>query len=115
MLAADIRFAQRMSIIEGRRWFISFDIANNLYRVRHLFPPTIVKTVEIPNGVSLRFTSYPDLFYLPRGTPTNGMSIWLSKGNYWQRTTVTPGGGRVDIKEIVYSTNGSQPITLIDD
>jgi len=108
-IQADLRLAQRMAMIEGRRWGVMFDRLENRYYVYHHLPRTTVKTVDVPNGALIREISHTELVYTPRGTASTGFRIWLSKGRYWQRTTATVSGGRIEIKEIVVSTNGSKP------
>jgi Tfp pilus assembly protein FimT len=111
MLASDLRYAQRMAIIEGRRWYVQFDVTYGRYLVRHQNPVTTVKMVELPPGVVIQNVTANQLTYLPRGTPSTGLGVWLSKGRFWQRTTVVPSGGRAQVKEMVVSADGREPVT----
>ena len=108
-LQADMRFAQRMAMIEGRRWGILFNRRDSEYIIYHLDPRTVYKTVKLSNGVEIREFSAPDMVYLPRGTGSHGFRIWLAKGNYWQRLTATVSGGRVAVKEMQWSTGRYPP------
>jgi prepilin-type N-terminal cleavage/methylation domain-containing protein len=102
MLQADLRYAQRMAVIEGRRFGILFDIAENRYFIQSSQPREDIKTVPLPDGVILASTNAPASYvgYLPRGTGTHGCTVQLRKGRYWQNLTINVSGGRVEIKEI---------------
>lgn len=111
MLQADLRYTQRMAMIEGRRWGILFDVVENQYFVYSTNPTEVEKTVAIPHGVMLVETSAPDMEYLPRGTGSHGFRVTLAKGRYWQRLTATVSGGRIAIKEMQWVTD-SEDIPL---
>lgn len=104
-----MRYAQRMAMIEGRRWGVLFDVKANRYALYHKDPYETVKTVTLTNNVQLREANKPYMEYLPRGTGTHGMTIALSKGNFWQNLTTGVSGGRVEIKEMRRSADGSKP------
>lgn len=100
-LQADIRRAQQMAIIEGRRWRVQFDIDQNRYRVHPMPRPVDVYWIYLPNGVEinlLRPRAYID--YLPRGTASSGFSIYLRSGRYQQRLTATVSAGRIAVFDI---------------
>ena len=107
-LQADIRYAQRMAIIEGRRWGVAFDGEANLYHIgtfRHLAGfgyviDRIEKTIPLENGVFIFHLSHDNMVYLPRGTAASGFSVMLAKGPYRQRLTATVSGGRVHVYSI---------------
>lgn len=105
MIQADLRLAQRMSIIEGRHWGVQFDVVGNQYHVYSTKPLKTVKTVAIPGGVSLVQTTASRLEYLPRGTVTAGFRITLKNGRYGQQLTATLSGGRIEIKDIQESAS----------
>jgi prepilin-type N-terminal cleavage/methylation domain-containing protein len=101
-LQADFRYAQRRAIMEGHKFGIEF--ASNSYKVVTLgvrMEHVELKTVELPDGVRfIRYTE-PFLYYLPRGTISEGSRILLNKGRYNQELTTTLSGGRVRIWDIV--------------
>jgi len=109
-LQADLRYVQRRAIMEGREFGIQFD--SHLNRYQFLFrdsnnSPTVYgEYVYLGNEVRLSNVTFTNgqLFYLPRGTPSNGGSIFLVVGSgdgvYEQQITVTPSGGRVFVMEI---------------
>ena len=98
-LKADFRWAQRMALIEGRRWEIRFDRDNNRYFIRsHERDRSYV--VYLPKGVEIDHSTHTFLEYLPRGTVSSGFSIHLRYGSYMQRMTANVSGGRIYIFEI---------------
>jgi hypothetical protein len=99
-LQADLRYAQRMAMIEGRTWGVAFDAGKNQYKVYCAGVLAPEKTVGFTGGVRLEYVSFPDMVYLPRGTGTHGMTIKLSNGKYRQDITATVSGGRIEIKDI---------------
>jgi prepilin-type N-terminal cleavage/methylation domain-containing protein len=102
MIQADMRFAQRMAIIDGRTWDISFDRVRHQYTLNPLGPEPAM-TIDLPNGVRILNTTFAGgdrTSYTPRGTPGRSGTITLTKGRYTQDLTVVPSGGRVEIKEI---------------
>jgi type II secretory pathway pseudopilin PulG len=102
MLQADMRYAQRRAIMEGRRIGVHFNIADNSYSVVAAVSPTRVtalRTIHFPDGVDLASVSGNldnRIMFLPRGTAVPG-TILLRNGVYEQRITTTLGGGRVHI------------------
>ncbi|MCL2202665.1 MAG: GspH/FimT family pseudopilin [Defluviitaleaceae bacterium] len=104
-LQADLRYAQRRSIIEGRQFGIAFDVAQNRYRIISTVPTRTVRTVYVQGGATLLETSAPRLLFHPRGTPTAGFRITMAKGTDTQRITASVSGGRIrvfDINELDY-------------
>ena len=100
MLQADLRYAQRRAMAEGRRVGISFEPARNRYRIMAFDSYEVIRTVYFQDGVRLRHNSGPHLYFLPRGTASSGFRIRLSNGRYWQELTATVSGGRIKIFEI---------------
>jgi len=104
-LQADIRYAQRRAIIEGRRVDVFISVIGNYYRVRLLDGPSgieIIRTVHTQNGVHIMQSNVERIIYYPRGTPS-GVSpgtIELRNGRYRQHLTILPSGGRVRIGDI---------------
>ena len=101
-LQADLRYAQRRAIMEGRRFGVQFEPTQNRY---HIIEQNgrffhVIRTVYFENGVRLRHTTGNRLVFLPRGTSSGGFSINLSNGRYWQRLTATVSGGRIQIHDI---------------
>jgi hypothetical protein len=99
-IQADFRYAQRMAIIEGKRWGITFDIAENTYYVVSIDPRVIEKTVVLPGGAVLLDINRADVVYLPRGTVSSPFTLTLTKGGYQQQLTAMLGAGRIEIKEM---------------
>ena len=104
-LQADLRYAQRRAIMEGRRFGVLFEPARNRYHIVARYPVSrperIVRTVYFENGVRLQSTTGTHLMFLPRGTSSGGFTILLSNGSYWQRTTATVSGGRIRVFDIM--------------
>lgn len=101
-LQADLRYAQRRAITEGRRYGVVFEPAQNRYHVILDRPVQTIRTVNLPGGVSILETTAPRIVFLPRGTVTEGFTIILQNGRYTQRLTGTVSGGRVRIFDITY-------------
>jgi len=99
-LQADLRYAQRRAIIEGRRFGVAFDLTANNYRIVAENPRETIRTVYFQDGVRLRYVTGARLNFLPRGTASSGFRIRLSNGDYWQQLTATVSGGRIRIFEI---------------
>ena len=107
-LQADMRRAQQMALIEGRRWRVQFDQQNNRYIV-HPVPrlsalPEEIREVHLPSGVTIDFINSPHagtfLEYLPRGTTSSGFRVDLRNGVYVQRITATVSAGRIAIHDM---------------
>ena len=99
-LQADLRYAQRRAVMEGRRVGINFNPANNSYSIMTQNPTTTIRTVYLQNGVVLVETSHDQLMFLPRGTASSAFRITLNNAGYWQRITATLSGGQVRIHDI---------------
>jgi Tfp pilus assembly protein FimT len=99
-LQADMRYAQRRAVMEGRRVGVHFEPAFNRYHIVTLNPVVIHRTVYLQNGVNLLRVNYPNnrIMYLPRGTGIPG-TITLTNGEYWQTITTTLSGGQVRIHD----------------
>jgi len=100
ILQADLRYAQRRAITEGRRYGIIFEVQNNRYHVVLNRPRETIRTVYFQNGVTLHETSHHSLMFLPRGTASRGFRITLHNGPYSQQLTATVSGGRIRIFDI---------------
>ena len=106
-LQADIRWAQRNAMIEGRRIRLALNQSGNNYALEDLnlgisHPQRFIKRVEFPPGVNL-FSDTGGLWryeFLPRGTPGFGGAITLRYHPFEVEITVLPASGRVEIKEI---------------
>lgn len=99
-LQADLRYAQRRAIIEGRSFGIVFELANNRYRVVSSRPERTVQSVQLPASVSLMEVSAQRIMFHPHGTPTAALRVILSQGNNTQRITATVSGGRIRVFDI---------------
>jgi hypothetical protein len=89
--------------MEGRRIGIHFEPTRNRYNIITGSPERIIRTVYLPDGISLRETSASRLMFLPRGTSSAGFRITLSNGHYLQQLTATVSGGRIAIQEVSIS------------
>jgi Tfp pilus assembly protein FimT len=98
-LQADLRYAQRRAVIEGRQFGVVFEIPNR-YRVVSTQPTRTIRTVYLRGGTRLLETSEERLMFLPRGTPSAGFRVTLAKGSHTQRLTATVSGGRIRIFDI---------------
>jgi len=97
ILQADIRYAQRHAVIEGRTVRILFQPIPNNYVVDR--GQMNSRSVYFENGV--RVTSSLEIHFLPRGTPGGGSTIQLrSQRGYQQNLTIVGSGGRVRINPI---------------
>ena len=98
-LQADLRYAQRRSIIEGRRHSIIFDLANQRYHIITNDVPGPIRTVYMPSQVSLSRVSAQNsrATFLPRGTISGGFTVVLTTENYMQTITGTVSGGRIEL------------------
>ena len=114
-LQADIRYAQRRAIAEGRRFRVEFTRSTNRYRIMALRPDEELRVVYFQNGVRLDFPISHHLEFLPtRGTPGDSslnvparyrpeggsVTIRLETRRYFQEISIVPSGGRADIKPI---------------
>lgn len=97
LLQADLRYAQRRAMAEGRRHGIVFDRVQNRYHIVVDHPRDTIRTVYLPQGVTLLDTTGPQLMFLPRGTASSGFRITLESGRYVQDLTATVSGGRIHI------------------
>jgi len=110
-LQADLRYAQRRSIIEGRRFGIQIEPSARRYHVvelrrfgsnNNLSIANIIRTVYLPAGVRINPPSGANnlLHYTGRGTPSRGATITLSNGPFNQTMTRTVSGGRIQVDPI---------------
>jgi len=100
VLQADLRYAQRRAMMEGRRVGINFSPAHNRYTILARAPFEEIRTVYLQNGVQLFYATHDELMFLPRGTASSGFSLTLNNGVYWQRITATVSGGRIRVWDI---------------
>ena len=104
MIQADMRQAQRLAIMEGRRYVVRFDRLNHSYFVHPVGEPDDTPN-KLPRGVRIHNMTLrvAQIEYLPRGTlggeGANGFTIFLRNGIYALDMTVIPVTGRVDIKK----------------
>ena len=108
-LQADIRYVQRRSIAEGRRYGIVFDIPSNRYRIVCGSSRQTIRSVYLRDGVYLLSTNFvnprnslsPGVDFLPRGTvsPQAGQ-VTLTNFRFSQDVIINVSGGRARISEI---------------
>jgi len=100
MIQADMRQAQRLAVIEGRRYRVRFDQINRRYFV-YPVGEFMYEPIYLPSGVAIHHMNLPigQIEYLPRGTlgghAAHGFTIVLRNRSYEQRLTITPSSGRV--------------------
>jgi len=121
-LQADIRYAQRRSIAEGRRYGVVFDFVDNRYHVGLAilnddgrWSVNHDRTVDLPDGVTIRrwLTSAETYYegtthqitYLARGTVTGSATFRLGTDLYRQDIAVNVSGGRARLNGIVPRNN----------
>jgi len=98
-LQADLHYAQRRAITEGRRYGIVFEPLNSRYRIINVDANLTVRTVYLPNGITLH-TNRAQIIYLPRGTAFSGATITLLSRQHRQQLTANVGGGRIHIEDM---------------
>lgn len=105
-LQADMRLAQRLSVIEGRRYRVEFDSVNNSYAV--LRPVTgsaskLVKRRQFDGKTELlNITGNTDeVEYTPTGTTGDACTVTLRDNNYLVNLTINVGSGRIEKKEFI--------------
>lgn len=112
-LQANMRYAQRMAVIEGRRWRVVFDKEYNRY---HMHPVVGLGnlvdrsyTIYLPSGIEFEHLGRPMFEYLPRGTiggrdgvfgTGTAFTMELRSGPYIQRMTANVSAGRIAIFDI---------------
>ena len=104
-LRADLRYAQRRAIIEGRNIYVLLEPGSNRYTIGYSQQNRRYRrTVYFENGVWLRGNSR-EFHFLPRGTPGGNIeAIWLrvecSRYRYDQDVVVQAISGRVRLGDI---------------
>jgi len=105
MVQADMRQAQRLAVIEGRRYRVRFDQLNHRYFVYPVGEFTY-DPIYLPDHVTIHDLNLPisQIEYLPRGTlggnSSHGFTIILRNRRYQQSLTITPSSGRVAYGDI---------------
>jgi len=102
MLQADIRYAQRRAITEGRTVRILLEPRPGHDRDRYVVNrgQRDSRIVYFENGINIMFRQ--EFHFLPRGTPGGDLyTIVLRSERYQQNVTVGPVGGRVDISPTI--------------
>jgi len=111
-LQADLKLAQRMAIMDGKRYIVRISTSQNLYYISETFPdgpPEVIKTVRMADGVLLFDITSPnpdgpnpgEIIYHPRGTASHGFTVFLRCGRYSQRLTGAVSGGRINIEDMI--------------
>jgi|GEM_PF-680219 len=110
MIQSDLRYAQRLSIIEGRRIYTRFNMNSDSYSIVSQSPANTFRYVNFPDGVEIcgertrgfwfdTTSSYIDIPFTPRGTyGTQAGTIYLQNGEHRLRITLTVSGGRALIR-----------------
>lgn len=107
-LQADMRKAQRMAVIEGRRWGVRFSMDYGRYDVYSTprWDADHFYRIYLPSGVEFQSLGRTTMEYLPRGTVGGqtfavgrgtAFTLELRNGSYVQRMTVNVSGGRVEL------------------
>ncbi|MCL1884318.1 MAG: GspH/FimT family protein [Defluviitaleaceae bacterium] len=103
-LQADMRYAQRRSIQEGRRVYILFEPSLNRYRMFNRNPYNAIRTVyfDTVNLVGTSFNPHNSAInrinFTPQGTASASGTVTLSNGRDLLNLTTTVSGGRVDFE-----------------
>jgi len=104
-IQADMRQAQRLAVIEGRRYRIRFDQVNHRYFV-YPVGEFVYEPIYLPADVFIHNMNLPigQIEYLPRGTlgghAAHGFTLVLRNQRYEQRLTIIPSSGRVAYEEV---------------
>ncbi|MCL2016064.1 MAG: type II secretion system GspH family protein [Defluviitaleaceae bacterium] len=99
-LQADLRHAQRMAVIEGRRWHVLLNTVDNSYSVGPVNDRNSHYIVHLPNGLELSHTGGADLIFQPRGSFGQGRTINLHGSNFFGGVAVVGATGRSRLLEI---------------
>lgn len=113
-IQADMRRAQRMALMEGRRWRVQFEERYNRYSIGPIpRDPNRLYIMYLPRGVYFEYLPRSSVDYLPRGTlggtgfgTGTGFTMDLRSGRYMQRMTILPVTGRVTVFDIETLTGG---------
>ena len=112
-LQADLQYAQRRAIMEGRRIGLHFNMEGTGYVVRYMdsFPfyyvinhgvRTEIREVIFENGIFMIDITGENnwIGFTPSGRTSVAGSVYLRNrsGRYTQRTTVTPVSGRINVE-----------------
>jgi prepilin-type N-terminal cleavage/methylation domain-containing protein len=105
-LQADLRYAQRQAVIEGRKYQVVFDKLQNSYKVLRddgdLGLTYVVKDRVFDKDIVLVGTTAVNSWvsYTTRGTTGDACTITLRNSEYSADMTVNLGSGRVSQKTI---------------
>jgi len=99
MLQADLRYAQRRALTEGRRIGIQF-FEEGGYDVVIIDTAEVLRTVHFNDITVTRNRQESRLHYTVRGTPFPAMTITLASDNYTRALIINPAGGRVRLEDI---------------
>jgi prepilin-type N-terminal cleavage/methylation domain-containing protein len=100
-LQADLRYAQRMAIIEGHDYGVIFTAGSYMvFTVDEINSDLIKSDVGLPDGVSFMHAPPARVHYLPRGTISDGFTVTLRTKRYKQELTGVPSGGRIKITDV---------------
>jgi len=102
-LQADLRYAQRRAITEGRRHSVVFDAINQRYHILLHGTPGPIRTTYLPPGVTFQTVTAQQsrVIFLPRGTISGGFTVVLANQSYSRSLTGTVSGGRIELFPIV--------------
>lgn len=104
-MQADIRYAQRMAITEGKRYQVKFNELLNKYTVQYEIAGTIhykvTKEVFLQDGVSIKSVNTDFVEYGPKGTNNKAFTLVLQNDTYSISLTANIGAGRIAIKDMV--------------
>lgn len=109
-LQGDLRYAQRMAMIERQQYRVTFDEASDSYDVMRMEKGThrgeMLKMVNLPDGVTIYRVNTPYVEYNPRGTDNRAFTVILKKDAYTAEMTGNVGAGRISIKSISKTEDG---------
>jgi|GEM_PF-2318465 len=112
ILQSEFRRAQRMALMEGRRWRVQFRVEYGRFDVHPVVPLSQLATVHryttyLPAGITFGHLPRDAVDFLPRGTlggtgfgAGTGFSMELRSVRYVQPLTILPVTGRVAVFDI---------------
>jgi len=103
VLQADLRYAQRKAVTEGRRVGVQFNSERNSYSIMTNEPEfQTFRVVQLSSGIEIFDTTHQvgRVLYLPRGTGNPG-TVVLRNGRHIRRMTTFFCGGQVRVYEMI--------------
>ena len=94
-MQADLRYAQRRAIIEGRRVSVEFDSTARMYRIIIIDTGEEIRRVYLDRNITIGLGAGTNrVTYLPRGSVSGARTISLTIEGVTKRLSITPASGR---------------------